>query len=157
MSIKTWCQESHYVLKCSNCVVEKTVRRAERAWYISLEEMWGKPGAERSFLAGETESVFEITNWNTRNVIHHGFGDVCVKTSPKFLIRGWKEGGRGIVLPLPFLNLDALPWMRWIIAQRPFEWSHVLIGTVPGQSPLKVILGVILFILKHLEMILRVE
>jgi len=33
------------------------------------------PTSERSFLAGETERVFEITNWNTRNVIHHGFGD----------------------------------------------------------------------------------
>jgi hypothetical protein len=33
------------------------------------------PMTERSFLAGETEHVFEITNWNTRNVIHHGFGD----------------------------------------------------------------------------------
>jgi hypothetical protein len=30
---------------------------------------------ERSFLAGETESVFEITNWNFRIIIHHGFGD----------------------------------------------------------------------------------
>jgi hypothetical protein len=27
------------------------------------------------FLAGETESVFEITNWSTQNVIHHGFGN----------------------------------------------------------------------------------
>jgi hypothetical protein len=33
------------------------------------------PTTERSFLAGETESVFEITNWNTRNVTHHGFGE----------------------------------------------------------------------------------
>ena len=36
---------SHCVIKCPNCVVEK----------IHL-----------FFLAGETESVFEITNWDTR-------------------------------------------------------------------------------------------
>ncbi len=33
------------------------------------------PMSERSFLAGETESVFEITNWNTQNVIHYGYRD----------------------------------------------------------------------------------
>ncbi len=38
------------VIECSNCVVEK----------IHL-----------FFLAGETESVFEITNWSTQNVVHH--------------------------------------------------------------------------------------
>ncbi len=54
------------------------MRRTGRAWYISLREMLGKPGTERSFLAGETESVFEITNWSTRNVIHCGFGDVSL-------------------------------------------------------------------------------
>jgi hypothetical protein len=27
------------------------------------------------FPAGETERIFEITNWNFRYVIHHGFGD----------------------------------------------------------------------------------
>jgi len=36
---------SHCVIKCPNCVVEKT--------YLF-------------FLAGETESVFEITNWDIR-------------------------------------------------------------------------------------------
>ena len=40
---------------------------------------WGDvreaPTTEQSFLAGETESVFEITYWDTRNVIHHGFGN----------------------------------------------------------------------------------
>ncbi len=48
---------SHCVIECPNCVVEK----------IHL-----------FFLAGETESVFEITNWSTRNVIHHGFGDASL-------------------------------------------------------------------------------
>jgi hypothetical protein len=33
---------------------------------------------ERSFLAGETERVFAITNWNSRKVIHHGYGDAYV-------------------------------------------------------------------------------
>jgi hypothetical protein len=35
------------------------------------------PTIERSFLAGETSRnfVFEITNWNFRIIIHHGFGD----------------------------------------------------------------------------------
>ncbi len=36
--------------------------------------MRGEPATEQSFLAGETESVFEITNWNTQNVIHHVLG-----------------------------------------------------------------------------------
>ena len=54
------------VVKCPNCVVEKTVRRAGRAWRISLGRCEGKPGSERSFLAGETESVFVITDWGTR-------------------------------------------------------------------------------------------
>jgi hypothetical protein len=40
--------------------MEKTVRRDGRAWYISQGEMGGKPEAERSFLAGETESVLDI-------------------------------------------------------------------------------------------------
>ena len=30
---------SLFVIKCLHCVVEKTVRRAGRAWYISQEEM----------------------------------------------------------------------------------------------------------------------
>jgi hypothetical protein len=46
--------KSHCVIECPNCVVEK----------IHL-----------FFHAGETESVFVITNWSTRIVIHHGFGD----------------------------------------------------------------------------------
>jgi hypothetical protein len=33
------------------------------------------PAIERSFLAGETERVFEITNWKSRDDINHGFGD----------------------------------------------------------------------------------
>jgi len=39
-------------------VVEKTVRRAERAWFISAKEMGARPGSDRSFLAGETERNF---------------------------------------------------------------------------------------------------
>jgi hypothetical protein len=31
--------KSHCVIEYPNCVVEKTVRRAGRAWYISLREM----------------------------------------------------------------------------------------------------------------------
>jgi len=54
------------VIECPNCMVEKTVSRAGRAWYISRGEMRGKNGSERSLLAGETERVFEITNWGTR-------------------------------------------------------------------------------------------
>ncbi len=38
------------------------------------------PTSERSFLAGETESVFEITDWSTRNVDHHGFEDTFRKS-----------------------------------------------------------------------------
>jgi len=30
---------TQFVIECSNCVVEKTVRRAGRAWHISLGEM----------------------------------------------------------------------------------------------------------------------
>jgi hypothetical protein len=55
--------------------VEKTVRRAGRAWGISSGEMRGQPGSERSFLAGETERVFAVTNWNFRSIFHHGFGN----------------------------------------------------------------------------------
>jgi len=40
-------------------VVEKTVRKAEGAWFISVKEMRARPVSDRSFLAGETESVFE--------------------------------------------------------------------------------------------------
>ncbi len=47
-------------MECHNCVVEKTVRRAERAWFITEKEMGARPGSERSFLAGETERVFEL-------------------------------------------------------------------------------------------------
>jgi hypothetical protein len=45
--------------------------------YLSEGDVREAPTSERSFLAGETERnfVFEITNWNTRNFIHHGFGD----------------------------------------------------------------------------------
>ncbi len=34
---------------------------------------------ERSFLAGETESVFEITNWSTRNTCHHDIKNASSK------------------------------------------------------------------------------
>jgi len=44
--------------------------------HLSEEDVREAPTTERSFLAGETESVFETTNWNSRNVIHQGFGDV---------------------------------------------------------------------------------
>lgn len=65
------------------------------------------------------------------------------KPPPFFYFGGRKEGGRGIALPLPFLNLDAaLDEVN--TAQRPFEWIHVLTGPLPGQSPLQVIRGVIL-------------
>jgi hypothetical protein len=34
---------------------------------------------ERSFLAGEIECVFEITNWSTRNTCHHGIKNASSK------------------------------------------------------------------------------
>jgi len=49
--------------------MEKTVRRVGRAWYISCGEMWGKPGSERSFHAGETERVFDII-WSDHSEWH---------------------------------------------------------------------------------------
>jgi len=54
----------------------------EKGWTGMGHLPWGDvreaPTTERSFLAGETERVFEITNWNTRNVMHHDFGDAYV-------------------------------------------------------------------------------
>ena len=37
------------------------------------QEMRGKPESERNFLAGETERVFAITNWDTRISFITGF------------------------------------------------------------------------------------
>jgi hypothetical protein len=40
-------------------VIEKTVRKAERAWFLSRMEGRAKPVSEWDFLAGEIPRVFE--------------------------------------------------------------------------------------------------
>jgi len=55
------------VIECPNRVVEKTVRRALGGHGASpVGDVREAPTTERSFLAGETESVFAITDWETR-------------------------------------------------------------------------------------------
>ncbi|MGB3861087.1 MAG: hypothetical protein WA915_03315 [Candidatus Aminicenantaceae bacterium] len=52
------------------------MRRAGRAWYISPRgDVREAPTSERSFLAGETERVFDIINMIIQSTIHHGFGN----------------------------------------------------------------------------------
>jgi len=51
------------VIECPNCVVEKTVRRAPCGHGASpVGDVRKAPTTERSFLAGETERVFAITD-----------------------------------------------------------------------------------------------
>jgi hypothetical protein len=58
---------SSSIIKWPNCAMEKTVRRAPCGHGTShLGDVREAPTSDGSFLAGETECVFAITNWDTR-------------------------------------------------------------------------------------------
>ncbi len=66
-------------------VVDKTMRGAVRAWYLSLQS----PFPERT--VGETVPkwrVFETTNWNTQRVILLGFGNYLLLSGRLFFQSG---------------------------------------------------------------------
>jgi hypothetical protein len=46
------------IKKKSGTVLEETVRKAERAWFLSIMERKAKPGSKRDFHAGEIPRVF---------------------------------------------------------------------------------------------------